>query len=123
MTLVETVTIPIELTNGNDGRGFQYHASASRRRKYGEILFLMFAGRKPFDHPVSLVVTRIIRKGCRRWDADSVLRGSAKELIDAMVSAGFFHDDSPKWITTCDGRQRKDPTSGPASVVDIFRSE
>ena len=39
------------------------------------------------------------------WDADSVLRGNAKELIDSLTALGWFHDDSPKWIVAVDGRQ------------------
>ena len=67
-----------------------------------------------------VTITRILGKGERRWDADSVLRGNAKQLLDALVDAGFFFDDGPQWITEVFGKQddsRRE--SGPAIEVEI----
>lgn len=114
-------TIPLPLTNGNDGRGGAFWSSAKRRKEYETDLRLLRQEREPFDRPVRVVVTRVLGSRQRLWDADSVLRGSAKELVDALVAIGWFHDDGPKWIVECDGRQ--DATqrgNGPATRVQVF---
>lgn len=59
----------------------------------------------PYSERVNLTITRILAPGQRLWDADSVLRGNAKELIDALVELGWFKDDGPRCIGVCDGRQ------------------
>ena len=61
-------------------------------------------------------------KGERLWDADSVLRGNAKQLIDALADAGYFHNDGPKWITEAIGRQDAGQRqNGPAILIEIER--
>jgi hypothetical protein len=92
------VTLPIELTNGNDGRGSRWFKSSNVRKKLEATLRTLGLVRTPFDRPVRLSVIRIIGKGQRLWDASSVGRGNWKELEDAMVVCGWFVDDGPKWI-------------------------
>ncbi len=111
-------TLPIELTNGNDGRGHAFWRTNKRRADIE--LALQPYRRQPFACCVDITLTRVLGKGQRLWDADSVLRGNAKELIDSLVAVGWFVDDGPKWIRHVDGRQdatrRKD---GPCTVIEI----
>jgi len=90
------VVLQIELTNGNDGRGYAWQRSAARRKKLGKQLAQY--RREPFSVPVVVEVTRILGKGQRLWDSSSIGRGSYKELEDTLVELGWFHDDGPKWI-------------------------
>ena len=93
------VTLPIELTNGNDGRGSKWFRSSIVRKKIEETVRLLHRQRVPFDECVVLSITRILGKRQSLWDSDSGLRGNSKELIDALVVCGWFHDDGPKWIS------------------------
>ena len=65
-------------------------------------------------------ITRILGKGQRLWDSSSIGRGNWKEIEDALVAIGWFHDDGPKWITETrffqDAGQRQ---NGPAVRVRI----
>jgi len=99
MTLLLHKILPFELTNGNDGRGSKWFSSAKLRKEFEKNLRLLGYERKPFATPVSVAVTRILGQGQRLWDSSSIGRGNYKELEDALVAIGWFHDDSPKWIT------------------------
>ena len=113
-------TLPIELTNGNDGRGSKWFSSAKVRKKIEETLRDLELERDPFEFRVNIVLTRVLGKGQRFWDADSILRGNAKELIDALVAVGWFHDDGQKYVAEVrafqDASQR---ASGPSVVVKV----
>jgi len=121
--LLLSATFAIELTNGNDGRGNKWFSSAKVRKQIETQLLAAGHEREPFDHPVRLVITRILGTGQRKWDADSILRGNSKELIDALVAIGWFVDDGPRWITRVDGEQddtrRQD---GPAVKLEVWGS-
>jgi hypothetical protein len=109
----------IELTNGNDGRGSKWFRTAAVRQRIARTL--ANERRTPFEHPVEIRITRILGANQRLWDADSVGRGNAKELIDSLVELGWFHDDGPKWITHCDYRQdAQSRASGPAVMIEVF---
>lgn len=115
------VVLGIELTNGNDGRGSKWFSSAKIRKQVESMLRAEGFEREPFDGPVIVHVTRILGKGQRLWDSSSIGRGNWKEIEDALVAIGWFHDDSPKWIQETrffqDAGQRD---SGPATHVTIF---
>jgi hypothetical protein len=96
MTELLRIILPIELTNGNDGRGYAWQRSESRRKKLAKQLAAY--RREPFSVPVVVEVTRILGKGQRLWDSSSIGRGSYKEVEDTLVELGWFHDDGPKWI-------------------------
>ena len=116
--------LPIELTNGNNGRGFHWGAKAKERKSLEAFFIQYFGGKqRPFGFPVEITVTRVLGKGQRFWDCGSELRGNWKELQDAMVAVGLFVDDSPKWITKVTGRQ-DDTTrdAGPAIEITVVRS-
>lgn len=119
-TALLDITLPIELTNGNDGRGSKWFKSSNVRKKLEATLRTLGLVRTPFEHPVRLTVIRVLGKGQRLWDASSVGRGNWKELEDAMVVCGWFYDDGPKWISSVaffqDAKQRD---VGPAVRVVI----
>ncbi len=99
------LVMPVRLTNANNGQTKHYRPTAKFRKDCGAWCKVWFPGKRPFDHPVRLVVTRILAKGQQLWDEDSIGRGNAKQLIDSMVACGIFHDDQRKWITNVDYRQ------------------
>ncbi|MBT3709907.1 MAG: hypothetical protein HOG19_10730 [Gammaproteobacteria bacterium] len=115
------ITLPIQLTNSNDGQGRAWFNSAKTRQVMERDLLALGQRRKPFEQKVKVVVTRILGKGQRFWDSSSVLRGNYKQLEDAMVSCGWFTDDSTRYIDVTigmqDDTQRK---SGPATRMQIF---
>jgi hypothetical protein len=122
-TLVHSILIQFDLTNSNDGQGRAWYRTAALRTAIERELRLHGHERDPFDFPVSLRLTRVLGKKQRLWDADSVLRGSAKQLIDSLVAVGWFHDDGPKWILNVRGEQ--DDTRreiGPAVLIEVFEN-
>jgi hypothetical protein len=114
--------LPLELTNRNDGQGRSWHRTAGDRQSIEKLLIFERLTRIPFDHSVTLCLTRILGKGQRFWDADSGLRGNSKQLIDSLVAVGWFHDDSVKWIEEVrffqDASQKK---NGPAVLIEVFQ--
>lgn len=114
------VVLPIELVNGNDGRGSKWFRSSTVRKKIEQLIRQLGLCRVPFDCEVQLRITRILGKRQQIWDADSIGRGNAKELVDALVACGWFHDDGPKYITACDYRQDKSQRdAGPAVRIQV----
>jgi hypothetical protein len=95
----ETVKLPFELTNSNNGRGHHWGGSAKIRKQFEETLRKLRMVRTPFLFPVKVHVVRVLGKGQREWDYDSIGRGNAKEIFDALVACGWFSDDSPRFIT------------------------
>lgn len=118
-----TLTLPIRLENDNQGRSQHWSRAAKRKSQYATLIRVLGGRRKPFDSPVSLRVTRILGPRERLWDADSIGRGSAKELVDALVACGWLHDDGPKWVTSVEYAQEVDRKSGPAVRVEFQQLE
>ena len=117
-TVLHSVILPVELTNGNDGRGSKWFSSAKARKAIEATLH--GHRRTPFTGPVHLTLTRILGAGQRLWDHDSIGRGNAKELVDSLVALGWFFDDKPKWIFGVDYRQDdKRRSLGPAVEVVV----
>lgn len=120
--LVLARLLPVELTNGNDGRGSKWFSSAKLRKQYEiDLLGIRAASKQPFAFPTINVVTRIIGKGQRLWDSSSIGRGNWKEIEDALVALGWWHDDSPKYIVRTEFDQ--DATQrdvGPATKLEVF---
>lgn len=113
--------LPVELKNANIGRGHSWHSTAASRKRIARTL--VDERRQPFEFPVAIRITRILGPGQRLWDADSVGRGNAKELIDTLVELGWFVDDGPRWITHCDYRQdAQSRVSGPSVMIEIFKT-
>lgn len=116
----ELIQLPIELTNGNDGRGGAFWSSAKLRKQIEQRL--VDFRREPFAHPTAITITRVLGPGQRLWDNDSIGRGNAKELIDSLVALGWWHDDRPQWISQVDYRQDATRRSvGPVVEIAIRR--
>jgi len=115
-----SMILPIELTNGNDGRGNDWFVSNSRRKKYEKIIRQLGYVREPFDFAVIVTVVRILGPRQKLWDSSSVGRGNWKEIEDSLVACGWFHDDSIKYIVNTffyqDENRRKE---GPAVEIIV----
>ena len=120
MTLLHSANLPIELTNGNEGRSKKWFKSAAQREQYYLILKCIGFARKPFPEQVDVRVTRIYGEGDRPWDPSSIGRGNYKEIEDSLVALGWWHDDSAKWIRQCDFRQHADRSEKPAVMIEVF---
>lgn len=103
--LLKRITLPIKLTNYNDGQTRHFGMAASQRKKYEKIIQAKFGKQKPFNIPVQIVVVRILGKGQRLWDYSSVLRGNWKQIEDSLVACGFLHDDGPEYVRLVVGIQ------------------
>jgi len=114
------VFIPIPLTNSNDGQGKNWYRTVKQRNKFREYLHLNRLHRKPFGHPVSIRIVRVIGKRQAYFDEDSLLRGNSKELIDSLREAGWFTDDSRKYVQQVIGSQVVDRERGPAIIVQVW---
>lgn len=115
-------TIKLNLTNGNDGQGRAWYKTASTRKAIEQQLRVQKLERNPFEFPVKLKLTRLLGPRQKLFDADNVLRGNSKQLIDSLVAVGWFHDDSMKYITQVTGAQ--DATqreNGPAVLIEVFK--
>lgn len=69
----------------------------------------------PFDEIVDISVLRILGKGQRLWDPDSILRGNCKQLLDSVVDAKILVDDSTRWVgrilgEQCDSQRDRGPS-------------
>lgn len=137
-TLFTIVLSGLKLTNSNDGQGRGWHRSAAARKAAGEALRRSVvlvdsepgseeAMAVPFDEslanivlsqPVVLIVTRVLGKGQRLWDSDSILRGSAKQVIDAIVASGLLPDDGPKHVALAVGLQ-DDTRRGEGPSIEV----
>ena len=122
--LIHSATLPIELTNSNDGRGYSFHRTNKRRNSIEGTLRILGHQRTPFAFPVRLMITRILGKKQRLWDEDSILRGSAKELLDSLVAVGWLNDDGPEWVRKVIGNQEIPPKRDQPMVrIDVYYSE
>ena len=117
----ERIVIQVKPTNRNDGQGRTWHGS---HRERATMALLVPRRAQPFAGPVRLTLVRRLGLRERLWDADSIGRGNAKQLIDALVGAGWLHDDGPKFVSEVDYRQNdNDRANGPAWVVIIQEKE
>jgi hypothetical protein len=131
------IVIDKELKNGNGGQSKHWSASAQERKQWTRALssayvqtlngtefdFYAYHECVAPDEKIGIVITRFLAKGQRKWDADSVLRGNAKQLVDSLVEAGVARDDSPRYIEFVYGRQddsqRKELESGYVTI-DVY---
>jgi hypothetical protein len=118
MTLLLRQFIGFKLTNGNDGRGNAFWKSAKFRKTCEQYLRANQMARKPFECPVVVHVTRMFSGRERPWDSSSIGRGNWKEIEDALVAVGWFHDDGPKWILRTVFNQRKHNET--CVMVEVF---
>jgi len=118
MTLLLRQMLELKLTNGNDGRGNAFWKSAKCRKTCEQYLRANRLVRKPFEVPVVVHVTRMFSGRERPWDSSSIGRGNWKEIEDALVAVGWFHDDGPKWIHRTVFDQKK--YSETCVMIEVF---
>ena len=130
-----TIQIYRELNNGNVGRS-KHWSSAHRerqawRKSLDSAVVIMPDGVTSafYSHVVSppsyqqgLIVRRVLGKKARYWDADSVLRGNCKEMLDSLCEAGFCKDDNIKYIPWVIGDQDADRREiGPFTEIEVWK--
>ena len=118
------ISVKTKLKNNNQGQGHHWGSTAKDRKEFDRLvadsMVLTFddetgeLSAAPFSESlsgvqlsdlVSLTITRVLGKGERLWDNDSILRGSAKQLLDAIVGTGLLADDNPKYVSLVVGLQ------------------
>lgn len=140
--LLFTVTVNKELKNNNGGRSAHWSSAHKEKQSWlraldgadvetatGEVLDLntfrtYVLDDKPMAQVVGIAVRRVLGKRQRKFDADSILRGNAKELLDSFVTSGILGDDNTKHVAWCVGLQddsRKD--EGPFTEVLFYGAE
>jgi hypothetical protein len=130
-----TIQIYRELNNGNNGRT-KHWTSAHRDRKawrksFDSAIVIFGDGSTtafydhimaPPDYQQGLVVRRVLGAKQKFYDADSVLRGNAKELIDGLCEAGLAKDDNMKYIPWVIGDQDGDRREiGPFTEIEVWK--
>lgn len=112
--------LPVHLYNGNSGQTKHWSTTPKLRRGYLDAIRECYAKPQTPDYPQRMTITRVLGPRQQLWDTDSILRGSAKQLVDSLVEYGFVHDDGPTWITASIGLQddsrRED---GPMVIVEF----
>jgi hypothetical protein len=121
MKLLLRKMLELKLTNGNDGRGNAFWKSAKFRKDCEQYLRMNALDREPFEVPVVVHVTRMFSGRERLWDSSSIGRGNWKEIEDALVAVGWFHDDCFKWIRRTVFDQRKHIES--CVMVEVFEAD
>jgi len=107
--LILKFTIDKQLKNGNQGRSKHWSSAHKDKQEWmqkirtAKILdssggHLDIEHIQTIEERVDLIITRHLGKGQRFWDADSVLRGNAKELIDSLVAFKVIPDDNTKHV-------------------------
>lgn len=135
-----TISIDAELKNQNSGQT-RHWSTAHREKKImttgllsgrilypgdGNLKFGVFCKEimpHAFDARIDITVKRILGKGQRLFDPDSILRGNCKQLIDAVVDSGILTDDSSKHIGRVLGMQDASQRDrGPAIEITFWES-
>jgi len=136
-----TIRIKADLKNYNTGQ--TKHWSTAHREKKAMTLalrdgwvtypgdgnlrlnaFLNEIMTEPFSKMVDISVKRILGKGQRLLDPDSLTRGNCKQLIDSIVDEKILADDSAKYVGRVLGLQTKaEPENGPAIEITFWEHE
>lgn len=124
MTLIESVEFPISLIGKNQASKEHWGIRHTRRGRYGSTVSILSGKRQPFDRKVGVKIVRVLGKGQRLMDESNLIGGSWKQLEDAMVSSGWFHDDSPEWVKLLSPEQdASNRTSGPMVRIEMYDLE
>jgi hypothetical protein len=137
-----TISLNKELKNGNEGRSKHWSSAHTSKKQWKKVLaeadiecetglvldvqtFLEeVLGDRPVQQRVGLVFTRVLGKGQRMYDSDSIIRGNAKELLDSIVDIGILSDDNTKYVEWSLGLQDdKRRTEGPFTTVSFYDAE
>ena len=114
--------LPIALNNRNAGQGRAWYDTNKERREIEQVLRLEGCHHaEPMPSPCKVRLTRMLGKGEREWDFDSIGRGNAKQLLDSLVALGWFVDDGPKHIAGVFYDQDSSCRDiGPATRIEVF---
>ena len=119
--LLIAINLPhVDLKNDNNGQGHGWKRTAQRRESIESEIRAAGHVRAPFEFKVRLVVMRVLGKRQKLWDDDSVLRGSAKQLIDSLVACGWFVDDKPKWLKVDQTQWVPQIRENPSVTIQVF---
>ena len=118
--LLIAINLPINLENDNNGQGHGWSRTSKRRNQIESEIRAAGHVRAPFEFKVRLVVMRVLGKRQKLWDDDSVLRGSAKQLIDSLVACGWFVDDKPKWLKVDQAQWVPQIREKPSVTIQVF---
>jgi hypothetical protein len=103
VTILEFTT-PFKLESLNAFTGMHWRLKNSHKKAWlQEIRMAMAkAGIKrpaPLEAGTAkLRIVRVLGPHERLWDEENLSGGSAKQLVDALVTLGFLRDDAPKWL-------------------------
>ncbi len=136
-----TITVYHKLKNNNNGQSRHWSSSAKDRKDWmkaikngdvetdtgihltpSEFLEEVLCG-SPVQQRVGIQINRCLGPRERHWDADSVLRGSAKQLVDGLVETGFLTDDNTKHIVWALGTQSECRSDESHVEVTFFGAE
>ena len=120
-----TLVLPIQLLSKNARDKLHYQAKNRLRKDYQDVIQIKYPRRGELTPRVRqrVTVTRILGPRERRFDQQNVGAGSAIELIDALTRAGFWVDDSEKWLETRFEQVASKKFRGPAVTVEIIALE
>lgn len=134
------VIIQDNVSNNNNGQGNHWAGTAKAKKRifskckkaeyfrYSERrhLFLPASIKEcsiPSRQAVNIIATRVLGPKQRLWDADSILRGEFKQVMDSLVQLGIIEDDGPKFVKHCLGMQDSTRRSdGPSFEVDFYEA-
>jgi len=135
--LAYTIIVDRDLKNNNSGQSRHWSASHKERQAWDVAVRNswvkdwngveyhaddFFACEPEAGEKIGLLVTRHLGKGMRLWDSDSVLRGSAKQCIDALITLGIAVDDSPAFIDWTIGVQDdSNRQAGGYTSIEIYK--
>ena len=134
-----TITLQRPLSNNNNGQSRHWSAAHQSKREWmislrdatvetetghtmdlGHFTQMVLMG-ESLAEKVGVVISRVLGKGQRFIDPDSVTRGDCKQLIDSIVDTGILADDSKKHVDWVIGTQ--DDTrraEGPLTLVQFY---
>ena len=121
MSEVQTLVLPIQLLSKNKRDKLHYQAKNRLRQEYQAIIQTKYSRRGEPTPQVRqrATITRILGPRERRFDQQNVGAGSAIELVDALTAAGYWVDDSEKWLETRFEQGMSKKFKGPAVTVEI----
>ena len=139
--LLFTMTVNKKMSNSNNGQSRHWSSSHKDKKEFlravegswseadGHMaltlddLFSQVIGQSGLTELVDIKIERVLGKGERLWDADSVMRGSAKQLLDSIVDCGILVDDNSKAVRMALGAQdASDRTQGPAVRIYFYKT-
>jgi hypothetical protein len=121
MSKLLTLVLPIQLKSKNERDRMHWRQQRAMRQSYHDIVTLKYSRNElPPEVKQRVTVTRVMGPRERDFDEQNIGAGTAIELIDALTAAGYWKDDSPRWLETRFVQARSKTIKGPAVLVEIF---